>query len=225
MGVLNMNNVTDQAIQQAVMSELRWQPGLDPSAITATARAGVVTLSGGVSNFSQRLLAKRAAMRVAGVSSVIEDMQVSLAAGSQRADAEIAAAAVAALRWNAQVPNDSVRVVVEEGVVQLEGKVELEQQRLAAEDAVAHLWGLRSVVNNVQLAPTWVRRQDVKAQIEREFERSARLDASRIRVETAGDGRVILRGAVKTLSAREDAERAAYALPGVSYVDDRLMIA
>jgi osmotically-inducible protein OsmY len=215
---------TDQQLQKDVMAELAWEPGLDASGIGVAVKQGVVTLSGRVDTFSKKWLAETATKRVTGVRAVAEDLEVALGPGSTRTDADIASAAVNALGWNVSVPKNAIQVVVDEGVVRLEGKVEWSYQRRAAEDAVRPLWGVRSVVNNVQISPT-VRPSDVKTAIERAFERNARLEANRIRVEAVGDGKVTLKGAVKTWSEREEAERAAYAAPGVSHVEDRLTIA
>jgi osmotically-inducible protein OsmY len=214
---------TDADLQRDVMAELNWEPGLQGLAIGVAAKDGVVTLNGRVDTLGKKLLAEDAAKRVSGVRAVAEDIEVALSPSGRRTDADIAAAVVSALGWNASVPRNAVQAIVDDGVVRLEGKVEWEYQRRAAEDSVRPLWGVRRVANNLRVTPT-VRATDVKSAIERAFERNARIEAARIKVEAPGDGRVVLKGAVKTWGERDEAERAAWAAPGVSSVMDELTV-
>ncbi len=63
----------------------------------------------------------------------------------------------------------------------------------------------------------------MQSKIEEAFRRSAEIDARRISVAVE-DGKVTLSGNVHSWSERREAERAAWAAPGVILVDDRLTI-
>jgi osmotically-inducible protein OsmY len=221
---MSLETRSDAAIQRDVMAELEWEPGLKGPAIGVAVKEGVVTLSGTVDTLEKKRLAETATKRVTGVRAVAEDLQVALAPSGQRTDADIASAVVNALGWNVSVPKNAVQAVVDDGVVRLDGTVEWDYQRRAAEDAARPLWGVRGVVNNIRVRPRVVA-QNVKTSIERAFERSARLEARAIQVETPGDGTVVLRGRVHSWAERSEAERAAWAAPGVTAVRDELTLA
>src|SRR5690242_13575681 len=139
---------TDTEIQKDVLDELKWDARLQPNEIGIIVKDGVVTLTGWVDSFVKKWAAERAAMRVAGVRAVANDVKVRLPA--ERTDADIAAAAVHALQWDSLVPDQSIKVKVSQGLVTLEGDVEWEFEKRAAERAVRNLAGVRGVVNLIK---------------------------------------------------------------------------
>ena len=217
--------ITDSNLQRDVMQELKDEPSVDASQIGVAAKSGVVTLTGVVASYAEKLAAEHAAKRVSGVQGVADDLTVRLPDGRQRIDADIAKAALDALRWNAWVPDDVVKVTVDKGWITLEGTVDWQYQRDAAADGVRHLTGVRGVTNVISINPrAKVSAADVKRRIFEAFRRSAELDARRIGID-AHDGKVILHGNVHDWSEVQEAQRAAYAVPGVVEVENRLTVA
>lgn len=214
---------TDRELQEMVLNALEWEPGVDAARIGVIVRDGVVTLSGTVTTLHQKWAAERAARHVYRVRAVANDIEVSPDQASARTDSAIAEAAANALTWNAAVPLDSVTATVRQGWITLTGSVDWQYQRQAAEHAVQHLFGVKGVSNSILVKPH-VTAGDVKAKIQNAFKRSAEVDASHVEVD-ARDGRIVLRGTVKSLSERTEAERAAWGAPGVTAVDDRLVVA
>lgn len=214
---------TDRQLQQSVLAELTFEPTVDTAHIGVSARDGVVTLSGLVQSWVERWEAERAALRVAGVQAVVDDIAVDLPATHVRADLDLARSALQALANDVSVPG-SIKVTVKDGVLTLRGEVDWHPQRWAAEDCVRALTGVRGVINLIDIRPLAVADQrDVKQEIARAFQRHATLDADHIQVELAGDT-VILRGDVRSWLEREDAEQAAWAAKGVSAVENHLTI-
>jgi osmotically-inducible protein OsmY len=213
---------TDMEIQRDVLNALKWEPSIDESQIGLTVKDGIVTLTGYVPHFPQKFAAEQAAKRVYGVKAVANDIEVRVVGAGQRTDTDIAAAAVNALKWDAMVPDERIKVTVTNGWVKLEGDVEWDYQRRAAEANVRRLIGVKGVSNLLTIRPR-VRPTEVKTKIEEAFLRSAELDVRRIRVETS-DGKVILRGNVRSWVEREAAEQAALAAPGVSEVENHLTV-
>jgi len=208
----------DLTLQEDVAEELAFDPSVDAAAIGVAAKDGVVTLTGKVPSFSDKFAAEKAAKRVAGVRGIAPEIEVVLPAFRRRDDADIAAAALNVLQWNDTIPRDAITIKVEQGWLTLEGHVEWQFQKENAERAVRHLIGVRGVFNAITVTPR-VKSIDVENKIRKTFERSADIDASRVYAETH-DGTVTLRGAVRTWSERDDASRAAYAVPGVSTVEN-----
>jgi osmotically-inducible protein OsmY len=215
---------TDTELQHAVMEELTWEPSVDAAEIGVSAESGIVTLSGMVKNLPQKWAAEKAAQRVYGVKAVTDEIVVKLPGDGELSDTEIARAVVNALDWNASVPRGHVKVVVSHGWVNLEGTVRFHYERVAAEYAVRGLIGVKGVTDLISVKPPQTSPKDIKHKIEQAFERAADLDAEMISVE-AKDGKVILRGTVDSWAERERAELAAWAAPGVSRVENEILVA
>jgi osmotically-inducible protein OsmY len=218
-----MSELTDKQIRQAVLRELEWEPQVKSTEIGVSVSDGVVTLTGYVDSYSKRYHAERAALRVASVRAVANELQVKLPASSERTDGDLAKSAVRALDSYVTVPKDRIKVTVRNGWINLEGEVEWQHQREAAESAVRHLVGVKGIVNLITIKPKMAS-TEVKAKVEEALKRMAELDAQRIQVQTT-DGKVILQGTVRAWAEREEAERAAWRAPGVREVENRIAIA
>jgi len=214
---------TDKELEKDVMAELEFEPNVDASAIGVAVKDGVVTLTGSVKSYFEKWTAERAAERVAGVRAVANEVEVRLPGDRKRSGADIAAAAVNALRWNTLIPADKIKVTVDKGWVSLKGDVTYQYQKEAAENAVRHLVGVTGVSNLITVKPA-VSSTAVKQNIEKALERMAQVDAQRIKVAT-DDGKVVLKGEVRSWAEREEAEKAAWRAPGVSQREDQIRIA
>jgi osmotically-inducible protein OsmY len=213
---------SDSDIKRDVEDELRWDPDLDATDIAVTVKSGVVTLAGFTRSYSDKLEAEGAAKRVAGVVGVANDIEVRLPHLDQRPDPEIARDAIAAIRSRLPVAAEQVKVVVRNAWITLEGEVEWDYQRSAAESAVRRVKGLKGVTNTIQVKPR-VPAGEIKRKIEEAFRRSAEIDANRVSVE-AHEGEVILKGTVRSWAERQEAERVAWSAPGVRRVENRIVI-
>jgi len=212
----------DTDLRRDVVDELEWEPSIDAAEIGVTAHDGVVTLTGTVHSFTQKLAAERAAKRLQGVKALANDIDVRLPGTAERTDSDIARMAVDALKWRTVVPSDRVKVLVKSGWITLEGEVDWQYQKDAAFDAVHHRVGVKGVTDMITLKPR-VSAIDVKSRIEAAFRRSAEVDAQKVQVETR-DAKVTLRGAVHSWSERDDAERTAWAAPGVELVENLIAV-
>lgn len=214
---------SDATLKQNVVDELGWRPDVDSAHIGVTADNGIVTLSGYVSSYIEKSVATDAVKRVSGVRGVAEKLEVRLpGAAAGYDDDEIAKRALNSLAWDTLVPAKSIQVTVENGIVTLSGEVPWQFQRAGAEDDVRKLLGVVGVVNNVSLQDQ-PQPSDLKTRIESALNRSADLDARSVRVSVSG-GAVTLDGTVDSWTARDLAEDAAWAAPGVRDVYDNLSV-
>lgn len=212
----------EKELQRDVLDELQWEPSVDVAEIGVTARDGVVTLTGSVPSYAEKVRAEDAAKRVHGVRAVANDIEVHLRAGGRRTDTGIARAAVDVLNWITTVPDERIKVSVTKSWITLDGEVDWDYQRTVACEAVRHLSGVTGVTNSIWVKPR-ASAPEVKSRIEDAFRRSAELDAQKVRVE-AHDGTVTLRGDVHSWAERQEAERTAWAAPGVTLVENHFTI-
>jgi osmotically-inducible protein OsmY len=212
----------DVTLKQNVIDELTWRPDIDAAHIGVTADNGVIRLSGSVGSYAQKCEAEDAAKGVDGVRGVADELEVRYPGDCSRKDDEIAQRALNSLAWDISVPKDKVKVTVENGVVTLSGQVRWQFERSSAQDDVSTLYGVVDVINNITLK-SQPQPADVKARIESALKRSAELDGNTIRVSVSGET-VILDGTVDSWAARDTAEDAAWAAPGVRAVEDRLSV-
>jgi osmotically-inducible protein OsmY len=211
---------TDEELQKDVLAELKWDARLQPNEIGVIVKDGVVTLTGWVDSYFKKWNAEDAAHKVGGVKAVANDIEVKLL--SERTDADIAAAAIHALDWDAGVPSDEVEVTVAKGWVTLKGEVEWQYEKEDAERVVRRLAGVKGVSNLITVKPR-ATPQDLKKKIEDALVRSAELDAHKITVDVQGS-KAILKGSVRSWAEREEAEQAAWSAPGIISVDNRISI-
>lgn len=204
------------------MEELKSDPALRASEIGVAVKNGIVELSGQLDAYSKKLAAERAAKRVLGVKAIAEDIRVGVSPANQKTDIEIAAAVVDRLKWHASLQEGQINIKVEDGVVRLDGEVEWEYQRSGAAAAIEHLVGIKSVLNLISVKPR-SNASDIKKKIEAALLRSATVDSGRIAVETSGS-KVVLRGTVRSIAEKNDAERAAWNAPGVAIVESKLVL-
>ena len=212
----------DSDIKRDVEDELRWDPDIDATDIGVSVREGAVTLTGFVRSYAQRSGAERDAKRVAGVVGVANDIEVRLPVLDERPDPQITRDAVSALQAELPYSSDNIKVIVSNGWLTLEGTVEWNYTRERAKSAVTRIRGVKGVTNSITVKPK-AAPEEIRRKIEDAFRRSAEVDASRITVETNG-GEVILRGTVRSWAERQEAERVAWAAPGVSRVDNRVTV-
>ncbi len=214
---------TDAQIQADVLAELKWDARVQPNEIGVAVKDGVVTLTGRVDSYTKKWAAEDAAHRVRGVKAVANDIEVRLSTTAERTDADIAAAAVQALEWDAMVPVENLDVTVSKGWVTLKGTVEWQYQKQDAERVVRRLAGVTGVSNLITVKPR-VTASELKEKIEKALVRTAETDAERITVEVDGN-KVIRKGTVRSWAEIQEAERAAWSAPGVLSVDNRITIA
>lgn len=203
-------------LQQAVLAELRWEPSVTASHIGVTADGGVVSLTGHVDSFAEKLAAETAARRVKGVKAVVEEIEVRLPFDGTRTDEDIAAAVIERLAWDVSVPSDAVKVKVEGGWVTLSGEVKWQFQRLAAGEDAHRLSGVRGISNQITIQPV-VNASVLSDEITHALHRSWFFDPLAVTVAAEG-GTVHLGGTVRTPHERQVAAATAWSAPGVTDV-------
>lgn len=205
-----------------VQRELFYNPGINAASVGVAVQDGIVTLTGTVDTYAQKLEAVRAAERIVQVKAVACELLVRLPGADERTDADLARSAANVLAWNACVPTDRIRIVVENGWIRLEGTLDWQYQKDAAGDAIAYLMGVKGVDNLVTVNPL-ESSANTKRQIEAALKRSATIVAQNILVEVIND-KAALYGEVRSIPEREEAERIAWSAPGIADVANHLMV-
>lgn len=214
--------MSDKQLRQDIIDELDFEPRIDSANIGVAVDEGVVTLSGHVRFYSDKITAIGLVENMLGVRAIADEIEVRPLGAHITADDEIAKRIVNTFKWNSSVPEDDIHVTVKKGWVTLEGEVDWRFKATAAEQAVRRLTGVTGVTNHIRVKPG-VKAEDVSERIKQALKRDAELDASAIRVEVK-DGTVTLEGQVRYLGERRTAERAAWDAPGVTNVVDHLAV-
>ena len=214
--------MNDSDLRQLVNDELEFEPAVDASNIGVAAKDGVVTLSGFVCSYAEKMAAERAVRRVKGVHAIAQEIEIRYATDKKINDDEIARRCINILTWDTTLPDDKLSIKVERGWVTLSGEVPWHFQRIAAESGVRKITGVTGITNLISIK-SHVQATDIKRKIEDALKRSAEVEANLIRVVVT-DSSVRLEGKVPDWREREIVEKAAWSVPGVMTVDDRMTV-
>lgn len=215
--------VANDDLYTNVMDQLHFEPNIDEANITISIKdKDIVVLGGKVKSYSEKYLAEKAIEKIEKVKGVANELIVDLASSYKRSDADIAQAALNSLEWSMFVPYEKIKVAVDNGCLTLVGDVEYNYQKVRAEKAVRDLYGVTTVINNMQVKPS-ISPSEVKDKIIKEFERNARIDANNIKVEVSGS-KVTLKGSVQNIDQETEAKTAAWSVSGVTEVINYLEI-
>ncbi len=209
-------------MQLDVQQALKWDPAVDERNVEVTANDGAVTLSGYVPSSFAKVCAVSATERVYGVKAVADEIEVRLRHAHTRDDSDIAESVAHTLEWNTVLASQHIQAEVTDGHVTLTGEVAWKYERDEAGRAINRVLGVKSVVNLITVKPQVVAAQ-VEKQIARALTRHAALDARQIYVTTSGT-KAILTGHVHSVDEDRIAKDAAWSAPGISEVDDHLVI-
>jgi len=216
--------MSELQLRDDILDELAYEPIVDAAHVGVAVENGVVTLTGHVSSYAQKLAALAAVRRVKGVHGIADEIEVRYASDETTTDDEIASRALNVLSWDSVVPIDAVQVTVRDGLITLTGEVHWYYQKSSAERDVRGLAGVRGVVNNIEIKPH-AKPDNVKKRIEAALKRHAEVEARDIRVTVRDDDEVLLDGKVRNWDEKRAVEKAAWSAPGVKNVKDRLTIA
>ncbi len=213
---------TDIQIRDDIQRELFYNSGINAASIGVAVRDGVVTLSGTVDTYAQKLEAVRAAERIPQVKAVACQLSVRLTGPAERTDADLARASANVLAWNSRVPPDRIRLTVENSWIRLDGTVDWQYQKDAAGEAVAHLWGVKGIDNRITVNPL-ASVEKTKELVQAALQRCGIAVTQNVLVEVTND-QVALYGEVRSIAERQAAERIAWEIPGIADVANHLAV-
>jgi osmotically-inducible protein OsmY len=215
--------LNDDELMRLVKDELRRYPDVDAAAIAVAGSDGRVTLRGTVGSDREKRAAGRAGANVFGVVALDNALEVARPNAQRREDTELRAGVLEALMLDTAVP-ESVDVKVEDGFVTLTGTAKWQYQREAAEVAAGSIVGARHV-NKIQFVqPTSPDVSEVKERMARALGGKGAAESDQLRI-SASAGKVTITGTVRSWSQHDDAIAAAWAIPGVTELKDRIAVA
>jgi osmotically-inducible protein OsmY len=214
---------SDAQIKQDVTAELKWDPRINETHIGVQVQDGVVTLTGSVTAYAEKLAAQDAAHRVVCVHDVANDIEVTAPNSAKKSDADIASAIRSALEWDALVPDEKIHCTVANGWVTLTGVVDRWSQREDAARAMRNLFGVRGVTNNITVKGPAVSPERIRAEIKDAFQRQVEREVEHITIDVT-DGIVSIGGKVRTLAEKRAVRGVVGCAPGVRAIEDDLVV-
>lgn len=145
--------MSDTSLRRHIIDELDFEPSIDAASIGVAVSEGIVTLTGHVTTYMQKVAAEEAVRRVRGVKGVAEEIEVRPPGTNRVADDEIARRAVSKIEWLGVVPKASLQAIVRNGRLTLMGEVSWEYQKAAVIEAVKSLHGLRGISSQIVVSP------------------------------------------------------------------------
>ncbi len=215
---------TDAQIKQDVLDELVFQPHIDETQIGVIVKNGIVTLTGKVFTYANKIAAEEAAKKVKGVKAVAEDIEVGYETKAHKTDTEIANAVIDAFIWNSAIPEEKISIKVDDGYIYLTGEVEWAYQKEAVKRVIQNLIGIKDIVDSITVKEIAETPFQIKEKISKAFERSAHIDANNITIELMDNHIIKLKGKVHSLKEKEDAQKAAFNAIGVYEVENELEV-
>jgi osmotically-inducible protein OsmY len=213
---------TNTDLQIRVQDALRWEPLLNKTEIGVLSDDGIITLTGFVDSYAKKLKAEEIVKFIKGVKAVIEKIEVKFGTNESVTDSEIAHEIVNGLKWNWEIPNDAVKVKVENSWVTLEGELQWNYQRETAKRVVDNLVGVRGVTNKINIK-TELHDKIEKDLIMAAINRNWAINSDEIEV-TVLDKKVTLSGLVHSLYQKHQAEKTVWSTPGVWFVENNLEV-
>ena len=216
----------NEAMYTKVMEKLNFEPSLDTTNITVSIQGDddIIILGGTVESFYEKLVAEKAVQSLMHVRTIANEITVDLSIPHRKTDAEIAQEVTNAIKNNTITASKNIQAIIKNGIVTLTGDVDWYYQKSAAFNAINKLFGIKSIINNIEVKPIIIiDSSKVKSQITKEFERHARIDADKIKVTVEGK-KIILTGKVSSYDEIDEAEDAAWSIAGVEQVDNKLTI-
>jgi osmotically-inducible protein OsmY len=214
--------MTNDELQGWVSDELFWDPKVDSAPIAVSANDGEVTLRGTVASFRQKREAQKAAERVYGVTSVNNRLQMRILDEYGRQDADLRGAVLQAMALDGLIPK-TIDARADDGLVTLSGTAVWQYQRDEAEFIAGNVPGVVDIDDQIALTNPEPKAGDVKRSIEQALQRDAKLDAEGLSVKAHGNT-VMLSGAVGSWGEHDAAVASAWAAPGVTAVEDRIVV-
>ncbi len=213
---------TNSDLQEKVLNALHWEPLLNKAEIGVIANDGIVTLTGFVDSYAKKLKAEATVKNIKGVKAVVEKVEVRFGVDGEATDSEIAREVINAFKWNWEIPNDVIKVKVENNWVTLEGELQWNYQRETAQKLVDNLLGVRGVNNKLTI------RTELHDKIEKDLiveaiERDWSINDDEISV-TVLDKKVILTGLVHSIYQKHQVEKIVWSTPGVWFVENNLEV-
>ncbi|BAP32425.1 putative secreted lipoprotein [Chryseobacterium sp. StRB126] len=213
---------TNAQLQKSVQDAITWEPLLHAAEIGVTAKDGVVSLTGIVDNYAKKIEAEKAAKKVIGVKVLVDNIKVKIPNSSSKTDIEIADEIVKVFKSNVLIPENMIKVIVEDGQVTLEGEVLWDYQREMTKNALYYLPGVKAIINNIK-----IKSEIIDAIKQKDVENAMKMNwvvyDSDIHIKVAGTT-VTLTGTVNSWHQKEEAGHIAWKTPGIQHVENNLFV-
>lgn len=213
----------EEQLEKEIMQRLTWDDRIDESQIEVSITNNTATLKGCVSTYPEKILAEIETQFIPEIESVINEIEIKFSEFYGKIeDKEVEEAVFCLLNANSEIDSDDIKVSIENGKVQLQGKVNSYWKKDKIRTMASQVKGVVSVSDKIKVIPEEeTKDSEIKESLITTMTNSVHIDADKVQLEVT-NGIVELSGILPSMSMHNAVMKLVKSTRGVIEIKDNL---